>query len=108
MKGWKTWAGAVIIAGSAVLKYFGYSDLAEALLMIGTAFGIIGLGHKIEKAKQQINMSDLDSKINRIKVLLEIESNRQEKDKAGIYIPTNMDAMIRKKALEDCLKILED
>ena len=52
MRGWKTWVGAVIIAASAVLKYFDQTELSEALLMIGSAFGIIGLGHKIEKIKQ--------------------------------------------------------
>ena len=53
-------------------------------------------------------MEKLESKINRIKNLLEIESNRPEKDKAGIYIILNIDAAIRKKAFEDCLTILED
>jgi hypothetical protein len=49
MKGWKTWAGAAIIAGSAILQYFGYSDFAGVLISFGAALGIVGLGHKIEK-----------------------------------------------------------
>lgn len=50
MHGWKTWAGAGFIAAGAVLEYFGYSDLAKGILMVGGALGLVGLGHKIEKS----------------------------------------------------------
>lgn len=52
MKGWKTWVGAALIAGAAVLRYFGLDAVAEAIMMIGGAFGLIGLGHKVEKASR--------------------------------------------------------
>lgn len=51
MKGWKTWAGAALVAVSAVLGYVGESDLAQALLTVGAALGLVGVGHKIEKGK---------------------------------------------------------
>jgi len=51
MKGWKTWTGAAIMAISGILSYMGYGDLAKAILTVGAALGIVGLGHKIEKTK---------------------------------------------------------
>lgn len=51
MKGWKTWAGAGIIGLAAALTWLGYDDIAKIVLMIGGMFGLIGLGHKIEKTK---------------------------------------------------------
>ena len=50
MSGWKTWAGAAIMGASAVLKFLGYDELAELVLVVGTALGLIGLAHKVEKA----------------------------------------------------------
>ncbi len=49
MKGWKTWSAAGFIGGSAILRYFERDDLAELLLVVGGALGVVGLGHKIEK-----------------------------------------------------------
>lgn len=51
MKGWKTWAGIVIICLSQIMPLFGYEELVEPIITIGAAFGIVGLGHKIEKSK---------------------------------------------------------
>ena len=51
MKGWKTWAGAALVGASAVLGFLGYSELAEMALTVGGALGVIGVAHKIEKAK---------------------------------------------------------
>ncbi len=53
MKGWKTWAGAALVAASAVLGYLGEQGLAEALLGVGAALGLVGVGHKIEKAQKK-------------------------------------------------------
>lgn len=55
MKGWKTWAGAVIVAVSAGLEALGgeYSQYAKILVMVGGALGIVGIGHKVEKAKKE-------------------------------------------------------
>lgn len=49
MSGWKTWAGAAIVAVSAVLGYVGFPDLATMALTIGGALGLVGVAHKIEK-----------------------------------------------------------
>jgi hypothetical protein len=49
MKGWKTWTGAGIVAAGAVLTYFGMDEVAKALIGLGGALGLIGLGHKVEK-----------------------------------------------------------
>ena len=43
---------------------------------------------------------------NRIINLVNRETNRQEKDDAGVYIPTSQDAIIRLKALKECLEIV--
>ena len=51
MKGWKTWAGAAIIGAGAILEYMGHGGVADALIMLGAALGLVGLGHKIEKLK---------------------------------------------------------
>ena len=50
MKGWKTWVGAVLIGVSAALEAAGLGEWAKVAATIGTAFGIVGLGHKVEKA----------------------------------------------------------
>lgn len=50
MRGWKTWTGALIVAASAILQYFGMQAEAAALLKIGAAMSTVGIGHKIEKA----------------------------------------------------------
>ena len=52
MGGWKTWIGAGGAALAAVLRYFGLTELAEAVLVLSGALVAIGLGHKIEKSKQ--------------------------------------------------------
>ena len=51
MKGWKTWAAAAIVALAAAVGYFGYPDIATAILTLGGAFGLVGLGHKLEKRR---------------------------------------------------------
>lgn len=48
--GWKTIAGALIIGGSAALNYYGYGKEAELVLTVGAALGLIGIGHKLDKA----------------------------------------------------------
>jgi len=52
MKGWKTWTGAAIIGLSAALKAAGgeYAQYAEILVMVGGAFGLVGIGHKADRA----------------------------------------------------------
>jgi hypothetical protein len=51
MRGWKTWVGAGLIAASAILRYFGQDAIADALITVGIATGLIGIGSKIEKGK---------------------------------------------------------
>ena len=53
MKGWKTWLGAALVGASAVVGYTGNSELAKVLLALGAALGVVGIGHKIEKAKDR-------------------------------------------------------
>lgn len=50
MKGWKTITGAIIVAGGAVLEFFGYGEIAKAIMGVGAALGIIGIGHKIDRS----------------------------------------------------------
>lgn len=49
MKGWKTWAGAILVIGSGALGQFGMADVGHAVFNLGVALGLIGVGHKIEK-----------------------------------------------------------
>lgn len=50
--GWKTLTGAGLVAAGAVLRYLDLPDAADAVTTIGAALGIIGIGHKVEKAKK--------------------------------------------------------
>jgi hypothetical protein len=51
MGGWKVWAGAGVIAVSAILRYFGQNEIADLVITVGMAIGLVGVGHKIEKKK---------------------------------------------------------
>ena len=51
MKGWKTYAGCAIVAGGAVLRYLGYVEIADMVMAVGASLGLIGVAHKVEKAK---------------------------------------------------------
>ncbi len=46
--------------------------------------------------------------IKRISDLLVMEEDRPERDSAGVCIPQNMDSVIRKKALKQCLQIIRE
>jgi len=51
MKGWKTWAAAALIGGVAAAEYMGMDPaLGKLILGLAAALGVVGLGHKIEKA----------------------------------------------------------
>lgn len=52
MKGWKTWLAAVLIGASGAAKYLGQDAIAETVLYLAGAFGLIGIGHKVDKLKQ--------------------------------------------------------
>ena len=45
--------------------------------------------------------------VERIKYMLKMEAQRPQKDDAGIYIAGGIEAGQRKKAIEECLKILK-
>lgn len=49
LDGYKTYIGAAMVAASAVLDFLGYADLAEQVLRLGEALGILGIGHKMVK-----------------------------------------------------------
>lgn len=44
--------------------------------------------------------------VERIEYMLKMEATRPEKDGAGIFIPQGMDAAIRRKTLEEVLKVM--
>lgn len=52
MNGYKTYIGGAIIAFCALAGFIGWLDDAQisALMRLGEAFGLIGIGHKIAKA----------------------------------------------------------
>jgi hypothetical protein len=52
MKGWKTWLAAACTAGLGVVSIIN-GDVASGAQQIVLALGMIGLGHKIEKAGLQ-------------------------------------------------------
>ena len=47
MQGWKTYAGAAVIALSAALSFLGYGTYAETLALLGGALGLTGLRAKM-------------------------------------------------------------
>ena len=57
-----------------------------------------------KKHSQETDMSTAQ----RIQELLDCAVRVPEKDKAGIIIPAGIDAQVRVKALNDCLKIAQD
>lgn len=59
MKGWKTYAGAAIVAIGAVLRYLGYDDIAEAIMVFGGSLGLVGIAHKAEKIKGALKLVPL-------------------------------------------------
>jgi len=52
MKGWKTWTSAGIVMVVALLEFLGYGSIVGPLYAIAAAFGVVGLGHKLEKASK--------------------------------------------------------
>lgn len=60
MKGWKTWTGAGLVflsgglsAFANVLPEFSWlGTLSQAVMAAGTALGLVGVGHKIEKSAE--------------------------------------------------------
>ena len=52
MSGWKTWVGVAVMAGSAALNFLGHTELADSFLRVAAVFGLVGLGHKIDKARK--------------------------------------------------------
>lgn len=60
MKGWKTWlgmgitvlAGALMSLGKAYPEIQWAEPVGDGLLLVGGSLGIVGVGHKIEKAGQ--------------------------------------------------------
>ena len=45
--------------------------------------------------------------VERVEWMLSMEAQMPRKDAAGIYIPSGMDAVVKIKALEEVLKILQ-
>ena len=52
MKGWKTWVAVVCTAALGILS-ISNGDTTAGLQQLSLALGMLGLGHKIEKAKEQ-------------------------------------------------------
>ena len=52
MGGWKTWASVGLITAATLFRYWGLADLAEAFLGVGTAMGLWGVGHKLDRIKK--------------------------------------------------------
>jgi hypothetical protein len=61
MKGWKTWVGIALLTAGGVLSTLEKTGIippgmgtgiSELLYTIGTAFGLVGIGSKIEKGSR--------------------------------------------------------
>ena len=50
LNGYKTYIGAAIIGISAALDILGYGQYSQAVMLIGSALGLVGIGHKLDKA----------------------------------------------------------
>ena len=51
---WKTVTGALIVLAGAYLKFKGETELAEAIMGLGGALGLIGIAHKHKKTEARI------------------------------------------------------
>ena len=51
MKGWKTWAGFVILVITSILKAVGIEIPGNAGELVGAGLTAIGIAHKLEKLK---------------------------------------------------------
>jgi menaquinone-dependent protoporphyrinogen IX oxidase len=53
MGGWKTWAAAILIGACSAARFLGWIDdkMVELIMSLAAALGLIGIGHKIEKAE---------------------------------------------------------
>ena len=47
--GWKTYAGAAIVAFGAILEFLGYPEVAKAVMALGGALGLVGLRAKMQR-----------------------------------------------------------
>ena len=45
--------------------------------------------------------------VERIEYMIKMEARRSEKDEAGVFVPGGMDAAIRRKAMEECLRVVK-
>lgn len=52
MRGWKTWLGVGLIVLSAWLRSIGKEELANTVISLGIASGLVGIGHKLEKSRK--------------------------------------------------------
>jgi hypothetical protein len=53
MSGWKTYAGAAVIAISAGLEAFGKHEWAQILATLGGSLGLVGLRHAVKKTEDK-------------------------------------------------------
>ena len=53
MSGWKTYAGAAVIAISAGLEAFGKHEWAQILATLGGSLGLVGLRHAVKKTENK-------------------------------------------------------
>ena len=54
MKGYKTWIAAGLAGVSAILTSLGNTELAAAVITAAAGFGVVGIGHKIQKAADKL------------------------------------------------------
>ena len=55
MKGWKTWVGAFALTVGKALTIVPeptMSIVGQIFMALGAGFGVVGIGHKIEKARK--------------------------------------------------------
>ena len=48
-KGWKSYVGALVVAGAAIAAQHGMGQYQEMFYALGAALGISGLRHKMER-----------------------------------------------------------
>ena len=53
MSGYKTWIGAILMIAATGIQYAfpQYEAIGDAVMRIGEVFGLVGVAHKIEKAR---------------------------------------------------------
>ena len=53
--GWKTLAGAGVVAAGAILRFYGLGEVADLVMALGASLGLLGIRSAIKKVETIVN-----------------------------------------------------